>query len=397
MNVRFFADSEVVGLVPGANGSVQGVRVRKRSVSHRHGFVGAEETLAADVVVDTSGRGSRTPRWLEALGYEAPEEEVVDAKLGYATRWFRVPENFSGNWEGLAVLPGWPDNPRGGTLRRVEGGVWTVVLIGLGGDHPPTDEEGFLGFARTLPSPIIYDVIKDAEPASPVYGYRRTANRRRFYERARTMPENFLVAGDAACTLNPSYGSGMTAVALSVEALDRCLAEQLERRRGLAGLGRRFHERQASAVAPCWTMTANSDRVWAAASVKDLGPARRLLHHVSGEVLNLAAEKEDVAKTLLEVKNLLKPPAALLRPGILLPALKRTASSLLTPRPDEDADERPAPEDPVGEPRPPVRTWISRRPRASFQRTPVLDVRGSKDQTLRSASGGESYEQRGAV
>ncbi len=153
-NVCFLVNREVVGLVPGANGSVQGVRARNRSVSHRHGFAGAEETLAADLVVDTSGQGSRAPRWLEALGYEAPEEEVVDAKLGYATRWFRVPENFSGNWEGLTILPGWPDNPRAGTLRRVEGGVWTAVLIGLGGEHPPTDEEGFLEFAAPSRAPL---------------------------------------------------------------------------------------------------------------------------------------------------------------------------------------------------------------------------------------------------
>jgi flavin-dependent dehydrogenase len=317
--------------------------------------VGAEETLAADVVVDTSGRGSRTPRWLEALGYEAPEEEVVDAKLGYATRWFRVPENFSGNWEGLAVLPGWPDNPRGGTLRRVEGGVWTAVLIGLGGDHPPTDEEGFLGFARTLPSPIIYDVIKDAEPASPVYG--RTANRRRFYERAR-LPKGLLVLGDAAYSLNPLYGSGMTAAALSAEALDRCLREQERRRKGplnLAGFGRRFHERQAKAVAPCWTMTANSDLQWAAESVEDLSVLRRLLFHLSEEVLGLAVEREDVAKTLLEVKNLLEPPSALLHPGILLPALRRAALSFLSTRPAEQREPRvlePAADEPGPKPSP---------------------------------------------
>lgn len=58
-NVRFLANREVVGLVPGANGSVQGVRVWKRYVSHRHGFARAEEPLAADLVVDTSGQGSR--------------------------------------------------------------------------------------------------------------------------------------------------------------------------------------------------------------------------------------------------------------------------------------------------------------------------------------------------
>jgi flavin-dependent dehydrogenase len=99
-------------------------------------------------------------------------------------------------------------------LRRVEGGLWTAVLIGTGGDYPPTDPEEFVAFAASLHSPAIHDAIKDAEPASPVYGYRRTANRLRHYERKR-LPGNFLVAGDAACVLNPSYGQGMTAAALS--------------------------------------------------------------------------------------------------------------------------------------------------------------------------------------
>jgi 2-polyprenyl-6-methoxyphenol hydroxylase-like FAD-dependent oxidoreductase len=321
--VRFLAGREVVGLVPDAIGrAVAGVCTRRRGPKE------AEETLAADLLVDASGQGSRAPRWLEELDYEAPEEEVVDARLGYATRWFRVPEDFSGDWKGLAVLPGWPDDTRGGTLRRVEGDVWTAVLIGLGGDYPPTRGDAFLEFARTLPSPAIYDAIKNAEPVSPVYGYRRTANRRRRYERAR-LPENFLVTGDAACSLNPSYGSGMTAAALSAEALEGCLQEQRLRssKRDLASLGRRFHKRQAAAVAPCWKVTTSTDRQWSAASVEDLGLTGRLFHRVSEEVLALAVEREDVARSLLEVKNLLEPPSTLLRPCILFPALWRTALS----------------------------------------------------------------------
>jgi 2-polyprenyl-6-methoxyphenol hydroxylase-like FAD-dependent oxidoreductase len=325
--VRFLMGHQVIGLVPGAGGSVVGARIRKRD-----GGSSADDILAADLVVDASGQSSRAPRWLEELGYHAPEEEVVDARLGYATRWFRVPGNFSEDWKSIAVLPGWPDNPRGGTLRQIEGEMWTAVLIGLGGDYPPTDGKAFLNFARTLPSPAIYDAIKNAEPISHVYGYRRTANRHRRYDRVR-LPGNFLVTGDAACVLNPSYGSGMTAAALSAEALDWCLRKQSRRGTGddLTGLGRRFQERQARVVAPCWTLTANSDRQWLAAGVEDLRPARRLLNYVSEEVLALAVEREDVTLTLLEVKNLLKPPSALLRPGILLPATRRTALSLLVP------------------------------------------------------------------
>lgn len=320
--VRFLAGREVVGLIPTGTGArIEGVRVQARG--------GDPEDTAADLVVDASGSASRAPRWLEEIGYQAPRETVVDARLGYATRWYRVPESFDGDWMGLTVLPGWPEESRGGTLRRVEGDVWTAVLIGLGADYPPTDPAAFLEFARTLPSPTIHDAIEDAEPISPIYGYRRTANRMRHYEKMRT-PRNFLVLGDAACVLNPSYGQGMTAAALSAMALCKCLELQKGRSKDFTGLARRFHWAQRRAVAPCWTATTNSDAQWAATSVNDLNPARRLLYRVSEEVMGMAVERDDVAQTLLGVKNLISPPTALLRPGILLPALRRTLSKDLS-------------------------------------------------------------------
>ena len=311
--IDFLPGREVVGLLPGPGG-VSGVRTLVRA----DGFT---EELSADLVVDASGAGSRAPRWLVEMGYGAPGETVVDARLGYATRWYRVPEDFSGDWAGVAVLPGWPETTRGGTLRRVEGDLWTAVLIGTGGDYPPTDPEEFVAFAASLHSPAIHDAIKDAEPLSPVYGYRRTANRLRHYERTR-LPGNFLVAGDAACVLNPSYGQGMTAAALSAMALRGCLSRGRTR-----NLSRRFQRRQREAVAPCWTATTNSDAQWAAGGVGDLSPARRVLYRISEEVIRLAVEREDVARTLLGVKNLIRPPAALLRPGILLPALARAVKN----------------------------------------------------------------------
>ena len=310
--IVFLPGREIVGLLPGPGG-VSGVRTRLRGD-------GSAEELPADLVVDASGAGSRAPRWLEEIGYEAPRETVVDARLGYATRWYRVPEGFSGDWTGVAVLPDWPGTTRGGTLRRVEGDLWTAVLIGTGGHYPPTDPEKFVAFAASLHSPAIHDAIKGAEPASPVYGYRRTANRLRHYERTRLL-ENFLIAGDAACVLNPSYGQGMTAAALSAAALRESLNGDL------MGLSRRFQRRQRRAVAPCWTATTNSDAQWAAGGVGGLSPARRVLYRVSEEVMKLAVELEEVARTLLGMKNLIEPPAALLRPGILLPALARTVKN----------------------------------------------------------------------
>jgi phytoene dehydrogenase-like protein len=48
------------------NSRITGVRVKG---------AGGEETLEADLVLDAAGRGTRAPRWLEALGFARPEEE----------------------------------------------------------------------------------------------------------------------------------------------------------------------------------------------------------------------------------------------------------------------------------------------------------------------------------
>lgn len=290
-------------------------------VSTRSHYMDGETDYAADLVLDASGQSSRAPRWLREAGYGEPQQTVVDARLGYASRWYRVPEDFEGDWLALAVLPGWPDNPRGGTLRQVEDGLWTAVLTGSGGDYPPTDPGGFLQFAASLPSPLIHDAISAAEPVSPVYGYRRTANRRRHYEKME-LPAGFLVLGDAATTLNPSYGTGMTAAALSARALEKSLSG---RRRSLARLGRRFQRRQVKAVSPCWITTTSNDSQWAAASLEELNAPRRFAHGVTGQVMALAVERQRTAKTMFEVKNVLRGPSAMLRPGILAPALYRSA------------------------------------------------------------------------
>ena len=80
----------------------------------------AEELLGADLVVDASGRGSRAPAWLEALGYPRPERQEVQIGLGYATRTYRLPPDaLDGS---MAILDAaTPELPRTGALQRLEG------------------------------------------------------------------------------------------------------------------------------------------------------------------------------------------------------------------------------------------------------------------------------------
>jgi 2-polyprenyl-6-methoxyphenol hydroxylase-like FAD-dependent oxidoreductase len=61
-------------------GRVTGVRVRG---------AGGIDTISADFVADASGRGSRSPAWLDALGYDKPREESIPVNIGYMTRLYR--------------------------------------------------------------------------------------------------------------------------------------------------------------------------------------------------------------------------------------------------------------------------------------------------------------------
>ena len=92
-----------------------------------------------------------------------------------------------------------PGDPRGGIIQPVEGGRWLVSLVGGDGDYPPTDEVGFLAFARDLRSPVLYEAIASAELMSPVVGQRATENRLRHYDRLTCFPDGVVTLGDALC------------------------------------------------------------------------------------------------------------------------------------------------------------------------------------------------------
>jgi flavin-dependent dehydrogenase len=154
-NVRVHHGADVVGLVrgPGDGPRVAGVRIRPRMVDTE--FRRRDAELAADHVVVADGRHSRLPGWLTALGYEAPAETVINSSQGYASRLYRKPAEFEADWRALYIQQAPPVDPRGGLVSPVEGGRWLVSLVGGDGDYPPTDEAGFLAFARSLRSPAL--------------------------------------------------------------------------------------------------------------------------------------------------------------------------------------------------------------------------------------------------
>src|SRR6266508_6820181 len=248
-NVTFLDRCDIVGLAATPDRRrVTGARVLRRADGS------AEQVLSADLVVDATGRGSRTPVWLEALGYSRPATEQVRIGLGYSTRTYRLPPDALGG--DLAVLQAaTPQHPRAGALQVLEGDRWLLTLAGILGDHPPTDPDGFLDFARSLQFPDIYRTIRDAEPLDDPVPFRFPASVRHRYERLDRFPDGLLVIGDAVCSFNPIYGQGMSVAAL--EALT--LRGHLER--GTASQPRRFLRALAHVVDVPWDLAAVGDLV----------------------------------------------------------------------------------------------------------------------------------------
>jgi 2-polyprenyl-6-methoxyphenol hydroxylase-like FAD-dependent oxidoreductase len=308
-NVRFIDRCDVVGLATTPDGRrVTGARVLRRADGS------AEELLAADLVVDATGRGSRIPAWLEALGYPRPPKEQVRIGLGYATRIYRQrPGALGGD---LAVLQAaTPQHPRTGALQVLEGDRWLLTLAGILGDHPPTDPDGFLAFARSLQFPDLYETVRDAEPLDDPVSFRFPASVRHRYERLDRFPDGLLVVGDAVCSFNPVYGQGMSVAALEALTLRRHL------QRGIQPQPRRFLRDLARLVDVPWDMAAGGDLVFPGV------PGRRTLkvRLVSAYLTRLhaaAAHDAHLATTFVRVAGLVAPPQSLLRPGIVVRVLR---------------------------------------------------------------------------
>lgn len=211
--------------------------------------------IEGDLVVDATGRVSKSPEWLRDLGYPEPQEKELRSHIGYATAEVRLPDDvFTDGVVGVLAHPN-PDNCRGAAVVPADNGVYLVAGLGMMDQDPPKDLDGFLAHLDSAPSPIVGQIARKAEFLGPVVPYRIRGSRRRMWEELERMPEGYLVVGDAVMAFNPLYGQGMSVAACEALCFARVLAENPD----AAGLGRRTQAAMKSVIDTVFAMAVSTD------------------------------------------------------------------------------------------------------------------------------------------
>jgi 2-polyprenyl-6-methoxyphenol hydroxylase-like FAD-dependent oxidoreductase len=308
-NVMMIDRTDVVGLtVDGDRARVTGVRVVSRGGDRE------ERLIDADLVVDASGRGSKTPVWLAEFGWPAPTEDRVPIDLAYTTQVFhRGPQALGGD---VVILLGYtPQHRRSAIAALMEGDKVLVSLVGILGDYPPTDDEGFRRFAESLCQPDIAEAIRGLTPVGPAVSFRFAESRWRRYDKLSRFPAGLLVIGDAICSVNPAYAQGMSVAALQSTALRDALA------RGRPVDARRFFRAAAKATMGAWQIAAGADLALPEVPGRRT-LADRLIGRYVARVQAVAAHDEVIAAAFVRVAALVESPPNLMRPNRLFRVLR---------------------------------------------------------------------------
>lgn len=299
-NITFESDSAVQGIVC-EKGHVRGVRYDQFGEAH---------ALSTDFVVDAGGRKSQVPRWLTALGFQAPEATTIGIDIAYASTKFHVPEGYDRPEKLLVFMGPPPDFPNGAVMEIIEDQTWHVTLMGRFGDYPPHDAAGFLAFAKALHSPELYHLIKDAERVADITAYRFPISVWRHYERLTTFPEGLVVLGDAISSFNPFYGQGMSSAALQVQALQQMWAAREAGPGGLDGLALAYFPKAAEIIETPWALAVGRDFAYPRTKGQRPADLEESTQYFA-DVDALTAEDIDVQRLVVEVLNLAKPLSAL--------------------------------------------------------------------------------------
>jgi 2-polyprenyl-6-methoxyphenol hydroxylase-like FAD-dependent oxidoreductase len=314
-NVSFLDGRDVGEFVTSATDRITGVTVIDRAG-------GACETLEADLVIDATGRATRTPALLARLGYDQPPQRTFTTNGVYHSQQIAIPEQDNFPERLVLVLP--TGHGRRGGLVACEGNTWTFTISGryteLG--RPPTNFTEMLALADDFMPAHIMPALRHAQPLTEVSTHRYPGGLWRRYDQMASHPSGLLVLGDALCCLDPINGQGMTMAALQAQVLRSQL-----RHPGPAD-PTAFYAACAAVIAPVW---ATNQPAGTAARRRGSPLRQRTLRWTRRKIVEAAEHDIVVTERLTRVANLIDAPRRVLEPPILARVIAHHTRRALTP------------------------------------------------------------------
>lgn len=274
------------------------------------------EQVRGELVVDASGRSSRLPYWLEQAGYPKPHTDTVHIDLLYAARIFRNKSDIAPSIRTRLVQDLPEKKGRTGIVVPIENNRWFVLLCGYHGDHPPKEPEGFLTFAKSLPSVEIARIIESLEPEGDILTYSFKESIWRRYDLLDSNPTGILALGDAVCSVDPKFAAGMTKGLQEVAVLQNLLRTSVS----VEKLAHRFYQKARPFVESAWNIGASEDFLLTG-TTGDKPNHLSILQRYNEWLVRSASYDPVVTKAFFQVLMLSRRATSLLAPLLLLRVL----------------------------------------------------------------------------
>ncbi len=234
----------------------------------------------------------------------------VDIDTRYVTQELRRTDLPARDWKIAGVIDD-PATRRLAMALPVEGDRWQVLFGGVHGETAPSDPEARLAYARSLPAPVIADILETSQPLGEPVAHRFPSSQRRHVERLKRFPLGWVLVGDAIGSFNPIYGQGMTCAALQAAAL--CGA--LDRTGAIdQTFARRYFKDASRIVDSAWSTAVGSDFAYPD-TTGPKPPGTDLINRYIDRVILPAQHDDTVAIRFNEVIAMTRKPETLMAPG----------------------------------------------------------------------------------
>eukprot|EP00879_Flechtneria_rotunda_P010660 GHRR01011140.1.p1 GENE.GHRR01011140.1~~GHRR01011140.1.p1 ORF type:complete len:322 (+),score=80.76 GHRR01011140.1:1454-2419(+) len=288
--------------------------------------------LAADLVVDCSGRMSHMTDWLHTAGYPKPRVSHVTANCGYASWVAKLSSEAEQKLQGLNLMyfTAQAPEPHLAMLQRLEDGSWMICVGAYQGLYPPLQDSELPAYIqRDVWHPAYSQLIAGSTALTPSSRFYGTSNIWRHYEEI-PLPENLVIMADSVCSFNPVYGQGMAVAAMEAIALDSLLSRRnmtatpaaataladnphstrsssigTSRYNNLQGLSEEFQHAALTVLQPAWDLATGMERKFAGAKSNEPKPFMAAFIAGYTDVVFELAAKDMVVRCCLDFACLL--------------------------------------------------------------------------------------------